>query len=298
MDKQEIFNSSVNTKFFGLLGNPLGQSAAPFMHNSVYQKLGIDALYVPLELSMDQLEPVVANLENFHYAGSGVTMPFKTQVHKYLDGLADSARFTEVVNTIVFEEGKKIGHNTDGTGFVLSLQKQLGLEIPEHNYLILGAGGAGTAIACALAMEGAKDIKSLCIAKDYFCAETLFDRVDRHFPFVCTIGEMTEKSIAAALEKYDVIIHATKVGMYPKVDEILFDPDLLKPHHIVADVVYVPVETKLLREAAARGCRTLSGLWMNTYQAAEQMRLWLGIEPPMEYMYNHSLEYLKSQGKA
>ncbi|MCC8178239.1 MAG: hypothetical protein LIO38_03870, partial [Cloacibacillus sp.] len=73
MDKQEIFNSSVNTKFFGLLGNPLGQSAAPFMHNSVYQKLGIDALYVPLELSMDQLEPVVANLENFHYAGSGVT---------------------------------------------------------------------------------------------------------------------------------------------------------------------------------------------------------------------------------
>ncbi|MCD8163760.1 MAG: shikimate dehydrogenase [Synergistaceae bacterium] len=298
MDKQEIFNSSVNTKFFGLLGNPLGQSAAPFMHNSVYQKLGIDALYVPLELSMEQLEPVVANLENFHYAGSGVTMPFKTQVHKYLDVLADSARFTEVVNTIVFEEGKKIGHNTDGTGFVLSLQKQLGLEIPDHNYLILGAGGAGTAIACALAMEGAKDIKSLCIAKDYFCAETLFDRVDRHFPSVCTIGEMTEKSIAAALEKYDVIIHATKVGMYPKVDDILFAPDLLKPHHIVADVVYVPVETTLLREAAARGCRTLSGLWMNTYQAAEQMRLWLGIEPPMEYMYNHSLEYLMAQGKA
>ena len=148
-------------------------------------------------------------------------------------------------------------------------------------------------------MEGAKDIKSLCIAKDYFCAETLFDRVDRaHSPFVCTIGEMTEKSIAAALERYDVIIHATKVGMYPKVDEILFDPDLLQPHHIVADVVYVPVETKLLREAADRGGRTLSGLWMNTYQAAEQMRLWLGIEPPMEYMYNHSLEYLKSQGKA
>ena len=86
--------------------------------------------------------------------------------------------------------------------------------------------------------------------------------------------------------------------MYPNVDEILFDPELLQPRHIVADVVYVPVETKLLREAAARGCRTLSGLWMNTYQAAEQMRLWLGIEPPLEYMYNHSLEYLRAQGKA
>lgn len=293
-----MFNTTVNTKFFGLLGNPLSQSAAPFMHNSVYQKLGIDALYVPLELEMDQLEPVVKNLTNFHYAGSGVTMPFKTQVHKYLDGLADSARFTEVVNTIVFEDGKKIGHNTDGTGFVLSLQKQLGLTISEHNYLLLGAGGAGTAIACALAMEGARDIKSLCIAQDYFCAETLFSKVDKHFPRVCSIGEMTDRSIKEALDHYEVVIHATKVGMYPKVDEILFDPDMLKPHHIVADVVYVPVETKLLREAAKRGCRTLSGLWMNTYQAAEQMRLWVGIEPPMDYMYNHSLEYLREQGKA
>ena len=298
MESFEMFNATVNTKFFGLLGNPLSQSAAPFMHNSVYQKLGIDALYVPLELAMDQLEPVVRNLENFHYAGSGVTMPFKTQVHKHLDGLADSARFTEVVNTIVFEDGKKIGHNTDGTGFVLSLKKQLGLNIPDHKYLLLGSGGAGTAIACALAMEGAKDIKSLCIAKDYFCAETLHDRVDKHFPGICTIAEMTDKSIAYGLAEYDVIIHATKVGMYPHADEMLFAPELLSPHNIVCDVVYVPVETKLLREAAKRGCRTLSGLWMNTYQAAEQMRLWLGLEPPVDYMYSHSLEYLRAQGKA
>ncbi|MEG1825592.1 MAG: shikimate dehydrogenase, partial [Cloacibacillus sp.] len=151
MPDTNIFNTTVNTKFFGLLGNPLSQSAAPFMQNSVYQKLEIDALYVPLEIAMDQLEAVVANLENFHYAGSGVTMPFKTQVHKYLDELAPSARCTEVVNTIVFEKGRKIGHNTDGVGFVLSLKKQLGLDIPNHKYLLLGAGGAGTAIAGALA---------------------------------------------------------------------------------------------------------------------------------------------------
>lgn len=293
-----MFNPTVNTKFFGLLGHPLSQSAAPFMHNSVYQKLGMDCLYIPLEISMEQLEPVVRNLENFHYAGSGVTMPFKTQVYKYLDGLADSARFTEVVNTIVIEGEKKIGYNTDGTGFVMSLKKQLGLNIPDHNYLILGSGGAATAIACALAIDGAKDIRSLCIAKDYFCAETLYSRVDKHFPFVCTIGEMDDKNIAVSLSKYDVIIHATNVGMYPHFDEMLIDPDMLKPEHIVCDVVYVPVETKLLHEAAARGCRTLSGLWMNTYQAAEQMRLWTGIEPPVEYMYEHSLEYLRSLGKA
>lgn len=293
-----MFNSTVNTKFFGLLGNPLGQSAAPFMHNSVYQELGIDALYVPLEITLDQLGPAVKNLETFHYAGSGVTMPFKTQVHKYLDGLADTSRYTEVVNTIVFENGKKIGHNTDGSGFVLSLEKQLGLNIPDHNYLLLGAGGAASAIACTLAMKGAKDIKSLCIAKDFFCAETLLARVDKYFPHVCTIGEMTEKSIAEALQKYEVIIHATKVGMYPHYEDILFNPDLLRPENIVADVVYVPVQTKLLVEADKRGCKTLSGLWMNTYQAAEQMRLWLGIEPPMDFMYANAFEYLKKQGRA
>lgn len=293
-----MFNATVDTKFFGLLGNPLGQSAGSFMHNSVYQKLGMNCLYVPLELGVEQLGPVINNLENFHYAGSGVTMPFKTQVHKYLDGLADSAKYTEVVNTIVFENGKKIGYNTDGTGFVLSLKKQLGLNIPDHNYLILGSGGAATAIACTLALGGAKDIRSLCIAKDYFCAETLYSIVNKHFPSVCTIAEMTGGSVVQSMAEYEVIIHATKVGMFPHCDEILFNSELLRKEHIVCDVVYVPVKTKLLKEAELRGCKILTGLWMNTYQAAEQMVLWLGIEPPVDYMYHHSLEYLRLQGKA
>lgn len=294
-----MFNATIETKLFGLMGNPLGQSAAPFMHNSVYQKLGIDALYVPIEMEMADLGPALTNMEKLRYAGTGVTMPFKTQAHKYLDGLADSAKYTEVVNTVVIEpDGRKIGHNTDGTGFVLSLEEQLGLHIPDHRYLILGSGGAATAIACALAMKGAGTIRSLCIAADYFCAETLYGRVEKHFPGICTIGEMNNRTICDGLEEFDVIVHATKVGMFPKCDEMLFDPDLLRPSHKVCDVVYVPVETKLLQEAAGRGCRTLSGLWMNVNQAAEQMRLWLGIEPPLDYMYQVGMEYLVSQGKA
>lgn len=294
-----MFNATIGTKFFGLMGNPLGQSAAPFMHNSVYQKMGVDALYVPLEMEMADLGPVIANMEKFHFAGSGVTMPFKTQAHKYIDGLADSAKYTEVVNTIVINgDGRKIGYNTDGTGFVLSLEEQLGLNIPDHRYLILGSGGAATAIACALSMSGAQSIRSLCIAQNYFCAETLFSRVEAHFPGVCEIGEMNERTIAAGLMEFDVVIHATKVGMYPNTDGILFDPALLSASHIVTDVVYVPVETRLLAEASKRGCRTLSGLWMNVNQAAEQMRLWLGIDPPLDFMYQCGMDYLISQGKA
>jgi shikimate dehydrogenase len=294
-----MFNTTVSTKLFGLMGRPLGQSAAPYMHNSVYQKLGIDALYIPIEMDMADLGPAIENMTKLRFAGTGVTMPFKTQAHKYLDDLADSALFTEVVNTIeVSSDGKKTGHNTDGTGFVLSLENQLGLSVPEHRYLLLGAGGAGTAIACALAMKGATNIRSLCIAQDYFCAETLFGKVEPHFPGVCEIAEMTDGSIRSSLNEFDVVIHATKVGMYPKSDELLFDPDFLTPSNIVCDVVYVPVETKLLQEATKRGCRTLSGLWMNVNQAAEQMRIWLGLNsPPLEFMYEGSADFLKSQGK-
>ena len=294
-----MFNATTGTKFFGLMGNPLGQSAAPFMHNSVYQKMGVDALYVPIEMEMADLEPAIVNMEKFNYAGSGVTMPFKTQAHKYLDGLADSAKYTEVVNTIVIEkDGRKIGHNTDGTGFVLALEEQLGLEIPDHKYLILGSGGAATAIACALAMKGAKAIRSLCIAQDYFCAETLYSRVNTHFPDICEIAEMNDRTIAKGLGEFDIVIHATKVGLFPDCDAILFDPALLSANHTVCDVVYVPVNTKLLQEAGKRGCKTLSGLWMNVNQAAEQMRLWLGIEPPLDFMYQCGMDYLISQGKA
>lgn len=294
-----MFAVTTNTKMFGLLGNPLGQSAASFMHNSVYQKMGIDALYHPMEISFEDLGSIIENMGRFNYHGTGITMPYKTQAYKYLDGLADSAKYTEVVNTVTVEsDGRKIGHNTDGVGFVKSLENPLELNIAEHKYLILGSGGAATAIACELAASGAKDILSLCIARDYFCAETLYSRVNKHFEGVCTICEMNDQNIKKGLDECDVVIHATKVGMHPHVDDIILDPTWLSASHKVTDVVYVPTETKLLQEAKKRGCQTLSGLWMNVNQAAEQMRLWLGIEPPLDFMYQCAMDYLISQGKA
>jgi len=294
-----MFNTTITTKLFGLMGKPLGQSAAPFMHNSVYQKLGIDALYIPIELEMEDFGPAIENMTRLRFAGAGVTMPFKTVVHEYLDELAESAIFTEVVNTVeVTADGRKIGHNTDGQGFALALEQQLGLSIPEHSYLLLGSGGAGTAVACALAAKGARSIRSLCIAQDYHLAENLLNKVNAHFPGVCKITEMTEETIKQSLDEFDVVIHATKVGMYPKCDEILFDTDLLAPHHIVCDVVHIPVKTKLLQEAERRGCRTMPGLWMNVNQAALQMKIWLGLDdPPVDFMYNGNVDFLKSQGK-
>lgn len=293
-----MLNSTVNTKFIGLFGNPLGQSAAPYMHNSVYQALGIDCFYAPYEIAPDDLEHVMKNLRRFHFAGASVTMPFKPIVHNYLDELDVSAQCTEVVNTVtVGEDGKLTGFNFDGLGCVRALELKGGLSIPEHRYLVLGAGGAASAVSASLAQHGAKDIKILNIKEDFASAEKLHSRLEAFYPGVSKIDCMNDDTIKGGLADNDVVIHATKVGMFPKTDEALFDAQWLSPEHTVCDVVYVPVETKLLKNAKARGCKTLSGLWMNVYVAAEQMRAWFGIEAPVDFMYLVGMNFLRSQGR-
>ena len=293
-----MFTSTCDTKFIGLFGNPLKQSAAPYMHNSVYQGLGMDCFYVPYEINMDDLEHVIKNLKRFHFAGASVTMPFKGVVYRFLDGLDESAECTEVVNTVVITpEGRLIGHNCDGIGCVTALESRCGLRIPENRYLMLGAGGAASAVSAALAQSGADYIRILNIKEDFQIAQKLKERLDKFYPGVCEIDVMSDETIQKHLDDCNVVIHATKVGMYPNTKDVLFNTEWLKPTHTVCDVVYVPVETRLIREAKLRGCATLSGLWMNVNVAAVQMKLWFGIEAPKDFMYQVGVNYLRSQGR-
>lgn len=293
-----MFTSTVNTKYIGLFGDPLGQSAAAYLHNSVYQHLGMDCFYGLYEMKMDDIGEALKNLRRFHFAGASVTMPFKTVVYKYLDELAESAKCTEVVNTIVVSsDGRLTGHNADGSGCVSALQGKCGLAIKDHRYLILGAGGAASAVAAALAQNGAPEVRILNIKKDFAMAEKLKSRLDKFYPGVSNIGVMNDGEIKESLKEHDVVIHATRLGMFPNVDQVLFDTSWLKPSHTVMDVVYVPAETRLLREAKAIGCKTMSGLWMNVNGAATQMKLWFGIDAPLDFMYSAEVEFLRSQGR-
>ncbi len=278
MEASHPFVPSVKTRFFALFGNPLGFTASPWMHNHVFQKLGMDCLYSPYEISDDELETVVKGMHAYHIAGANVTMPFKARVWKYLDGLADSAN-------VIDENGRKTGHNTDGEGFVKSLVDRLSLDVPNESYVLFGAGGAASAIACTLASRGVASILTLCRDENSVHVENMKRHLDLHFPGVCEFRKMTDESLRSALDERNVLINATKVGMYPKVDEVLFDTSLLAPRHVVCDVIYNPKETKFLVEAKKRGCRTLSGLWMLVNQGAEAFRLWTGITPPVEYMF-------------
>lgn len=293
-----MFNSTTKTKFIGLFGNPLGQSAAAYMHNSVYQALGMDCFYAPYEIAAEDLEYIMKNLKRFHFAGASVTMPFKTVVHKYLDTLDESAKCTEVVNTVkVQDNGELVGYNFDGLGFVRALEKKGGLNIAEHKYLILGAGGAASAVSASLAQHDAPDIKILNIKKDFALAEKLQSRLEMFYPGRSSVDYMDDETIKKYLAGYDVVVHATKVGMFPNTDAVLFDTKQLSPQHVVCDVVYVPVETRLLREAKEIGCKTLSGLWMNVSVAAEQMRTWFGLNAPTDFMYLAGMNFLRMTGR-
>lgn len=291
----QIFVPSVNTKFFVLFGDPLAFSVSAWMHNHVFRKLGMDCLYSPLETAEGELGTAVKTMETWHCAGANVTMPFKAKVVPYLDDLADSARYTEVVNTIVFgEDGRKVGHNTDGEGFVQSLYSPLGLDVPSKEYLILGAGGAASAIACTLAAKGVKRILVLSRKSSFHRVEALKKRMDDHFPGVCSIDEMSEDVLRRAVPAHEVIINATKVGMGPYADQTVFNTDLLSPSQAVCDVVYNPRETKMILEAKKKGCKAIGGLWMLVNQGAEALRLWTGIEPPVDFMYETACRFLDS----
>lgn len=288
-----IFVPSIHTKFFVLFGDPLSFSVSAWMHNHVFRKLGMDCLYSPLEVTEGELETAVKTMETWHCAGANVTMPYKAKIVPYLDDLADSARYTGVVNTIVLgENGRKTGHNTDGEGFVQSLYSPLGLDVPSKEYLILGAGGAASAIACTLSSKGVKRILILSRKSSFHRVEGLKKRMDEHFPGVCAIDEMSEDVLRRAVPAHEVIINATKVGMGSYADQTLFDTDLLSPSQSVCDVVYNPRETKMILEAKEKGCKTLGGLWMLVNQGAEAFRLWTGIEPPAEYMYETACRFL------
>lgn len=294
-----MFIPNMDTRYFVLYGKPLRHSVSPWMHNNVFNRLGLNNFYYPLEFENEKtLAKSIDNMAMNRVFGANITMPYKTMVAQYLDALADSALRTGVVNTIVVsEEGRKVGHNTDGIGFVSALTNILKIKSSEKTFLILGAGGAATAIVFALAECGVRKIKVLCRHEDRHLTETLQRGMDQYYPDVCRTADLCEKNLKKGLLKADVVIHATKVGMYPDTNEIILDPTLLNERHIVCDVVYNPTETKLLTEAAKRGCKVIGGLWMMVFQGAEACRLWTGIAPPVDFMYEKVCEFFQTKIK-
>lgn len=267
----------------GLLGRGILKSRTPPMHEAEGARLGLSYRYElfdfdALGLADSDLADVVGKTRHQGYAGLNITHPFKERVIPILDSLSPAAAAIGAVNTVVFRGGAAVGHNTDCWGFAESFRR--GLQDPQLGEVVLiGAGGAGRAVAKALLDLG---VRRLAIAdSDRSKATRLIDSLRAHGSRVAEARELQP-----ALARADGLVNATPVGM-AKYPGMPVEPAWLRPALWVADVVYVPAETELLKAAAAAGCQTLPGAGMAIFQAVKAFELITGVAPDPEQMACH-----------
>lgn len=254
----------------GVIGWPVAHSRSPRLHNHWLSRHGIDGAYVPLPVPPASLATAVRGLHAAGFRGLNVTLPHKVAVMDLCDALDDAARRTGAVNTLVFGEGGIEGRNTDGAGFLASLGAELGAP-PPGPALLLGAGGGARAIAAALAGQGvAVTVCNRSPARAEALAAAL--------PGVQTLPWDRR---APALADHALLVNTTQLGMagQPPLDLSL---GAAHPALVVADIVYVPLETPLLVAARARGLRTVGGIGMLLHQAAPGFAAWFGITPTVD----------------
>lgn len=283
------------TKIYGLLGYPIAHSLSPPMHNAAFIALKdiIDAKYKLFSIKPEELgnflEP--GNLKLRHIFGFNVTMPYKEKIFSYINGsLSYEARLCQAVNTVKIEEGKIEGFNTDGLGFHRHLTQELKFDYSLKRIAIIGAGGAAKAVSTSL-VRGLLPPESISIYDINKVKAAEWVEELKKETSACDIklaGSIEELDIS----KQDLLINATPVGM-KKEDPCLVKPEMLHSNLLVYDLIYSPAETKLLKLAKDKGASTSNGLKMLLYQGALSFKLWTGIEPPIEIMWQALLKNLK-----
>jgi shikimate dehydrogenase len=281
---------SGKTRLCGIIGDPIEHTMSPVMHNAAFEKMGVDYFYVPFRVKKEQLAKAIEGVRALNIRGLNVTIPHKVTIIPFLHKLDPLAEKIDAVNTIVNDEGILTGYNTDATGFLQALLER-GIEPRGKNIVILGAGGASRAISFILAERGSNlVILNRLLELDW--AEELAGRLSQIFTKEVEALELNEDNRADMLEKADILVNATSVGMSPNIDETLVPFNLLKPGMVVFDTVYNPIKTRLLREAEQAGAETISGIDMLVWQGASAFEKWTGLKAPIELMREEVIKVL------
>ncbi|EGT3954657.1 shikimate dehydrogenase [Clostridioides difficile] len=276
---------SGRTGLFALIGTPVGHSKSPVMYNYSFKKLDLDYRYLAFDITVDKVKEALLAIKTFNIKGANVTMPCKSAVTKYMDELSPAARIIGACNTIVNDNGKLVGHITDGVGYVRNL-KENGVEVKGKKITIMGAGGAATAIQVQCALDGAREISIFNPKDDFYKrAEQTVENIKKDVP-ECVVNlydlEDTNK-LYEEIQSSDILTNATLIGMKPYDNETnIKDTSVLRKDLVVTDVVYNPKKTKMIEDAEANGCKAIGGLGMLLYQGAEAFNLYTGLEMPVE----------------
>ena len=268
------------TRLLAVIGAPIGHSLSPIIQNAALHAAGLDYVYAALPVRADALASAVRGLCNAGIAGFNVTIPFKTEIIPLLDALSEDARRIQAVNTVVIEDGRMVGHNTDVVGFLAGFAER-GIALTGKKAVLIGAGGAARAALWGLLRSGISSVvigvrnasKGAALAADFAA-----DGDVRAVSF-------DDSAWIAACSDADLVVQTTPLGMTPHTEEMPpVDAAVINPSAVVYDLIYTPAETHFLREARAWGCETINGETMLVAQGAEAFSLWTGVRPDMELM--------------
>lgn len=275
---------SGHTTLTGLLGSPVSHSISPAMHNEAFRQLGIDCIYLAFDADAEKMPSAVEALRTLGVRGFNVTMPGKNIMASLCDELSPAAQFTGSVNTVVNENGRLIGYNTDGVGYMRSV-KEIGLDMARKKMTILGTGATATSIITQAALDGVDEISIFGRkGQSYEHAVQLVDTLNNSTSCKLALYDLEDKDLLKyQLSQSALLTNATSVGMAPHRDaSVIKDTEVFHSSLIVSDVIYNPRETKLLTLAREAGCKTFNGLYMLLYQGAAAFELWTGQEMPVD----------------
>lgn len=278
------------TRLAAVVAKPIKHSISPFIHNLAFKETGVNGVYVAWEIPEEDLAVTLENIKRYDMFGINLSMPYKQAVIPYLDDLTPSARLIGAVNTVIHKDGKLIGHNTDGIGFFKSLERLKGFQVKDKRLTILGGGGASTAIMAQASLDGAKEIT-------IFCRQQSLERTQTSVAPIVQATGVSMRVLAnedshllqEEITQSDLLVNGTSVGMdgvsLPIPANLQFPEQLL-----VADIIYQPFETPLLKLAQSQGNPTINGLGMLLFQAAEAFQTWTGKEMPTDLIWDQLVQ--------
>ncbi len=267
-----------------LLGSPVSHSISPQMHNESFRLLGLDYVYLAFDIKPEQLREAVSGLKTAGISGFNLTMPLKVHILPYLDELTPAASLAGAVNTVIVQDGRLIGHTTDGVGYMRSVS-DAGFDIIGKKMTLLGAGGAATAICVQAALDGVSSIDMFKRKNATWDKTAAFcERVASETGCNIRLLDIGDNSLLGdSISGSAILTNATSVGMEPKSDASpILDPYMLAEGLIVSDIIYNPRETLLMKQAKERGCPCFNGMYMLLYQGAAAFECWTGQEMPTD----------------
>lgn len=276
-----------HTQVVGLIGWPVEHSMSPAMHNAAFAARGLNWRYLPLPVPPEHVDAALPGLAALGFRGANVTVPHKQAVLHALDTVAPEAQALGAVNTIVVEreaDGTAIlsGHNTDAAGFIGAL-RAYGFDPTGSAVLVVGAGGAARAVVFGLVNAGAASV--LVLNRTLERAQALVSDLGQQSPSVLSAESFDEDTLIETANSADLLVNATSVGMWPRVDASIWPDEVAVPPHLtVFDLIYNPLETKLLRQTRRSGAQGMEGLGMLVRQGALAFEMWTGTEAPVEIM--------------